>query len=581
MISEKSLKSMCNDAGVKKGIYENPRFLFTIQQVSSFYFSDNIGVNDISEGFVDGCGDGGIDYIYKNDDGELFLIQGKTQNSILRNGIHNVFDNIIRTIEEIKKNDFSNIKPSLAEKMLDVMDDVSKIYLVLFYKNKLKPELKDTNEYQRKGYEIVIYDKEDIENQVFMNDPNKKVDDYTLDIDSHNNVLRYSKNGFIVNVSANSIKKLYNQKKFKGLFSYNLREKINGIKVDKSINETIDNDSKNFWYKNNGLTIGCEKCEIKNNTIHLKNFSIINGAQTTTNIGMSKKIVDGYDFYVLCKVVVAPYKKMELAKKYLQDISIATNYQKSINLRDTRANSEEQQKLRNGALANDLKLDIKIKRSTEIRPDSLSKWQHIDNLTLGQIILSCIFQNPGSAKASKNSLMDTYYDKVYNTEHNYNLYYDLVMLYNKYLNFRNDFKKNYNSIENGGIDINGELYSIIQEGMWSILASVCLLLKIKGLATNPKEDKVGECRFKNRIFSVNSINEISPKIDELFKYIAETINQTFKDAKEDGNVQTNYSSYFLKNNTNYTTYIKERLKNVYNSTTVGKQLRDYLDIFKS
>lgn len=581
MLTEKSLKALCSDAGVAKGIYENPRFLFTIQQVSSFYFYGNIGVNDISEGFVDGCGDGGIDYIYINDDGDLYLIQGKTQQTMARNAIHNVFDNIIRTVDEIKKNDFSKIRQELAEKMLDVLDGDPRIHLVLFYKNSLSQDIKDNKQYSKKGYEIIIYDKEDIENQVFMNDPNKKVDEYTLNIDSHNNVLRYNKNGYIVNISANSIKKLYNQKKFKGLFSFNLREKINGIKVDKNINETIDNDSLNFWYKNNGLTIGCEKCEIKNNTVQLKNFSIINGAQTTTNIGNANKIMDGYDFYVPCKIVVSPYKRMEDAKEYLQSISIATNYQKPINLQDTFANSEEQQKLRNGALANDLKLDIRIKRSIENRPDSLSKWQHIDNLTLGQIILSCIFQNPGGAKASKNSLMTTHYDKIYKTDHNYDLYFDLVMLYNRYLNFRNEYKKNFNSEEAGKENTNAELYSIIQEGMWAILASVCWLLKLKGNVTQSMEEEVGECRFKNRILNVSDYKDIDSKVDELFIYIAETINQAFKEEKEEGTVKTNYSSYFLKNNTNYTKYIKEKLKSIYDSSTIGKQLRDYLDIFNS
>ncbi len=581
MTTDKTLRSLCSDAGVAKGIYDNDRFLFTIQQVDSFYFYGNVGTNDISEGFVDGCGDGGIDYIYKNDDGELFLIQGKTQQTISRNAIHAIFDNIIRTVDDVRKNDFSKIKPELAEKMLDVLDDNPKIYLVLFYKNKLSQDLKDPKSYAKKGYEIVIYDRDDIENQVFMNDPNKKVDEYILNIDSHNNVLRYNKNGYIVNLSANSIKKLYNQKKFKGLFSFNLREKINGIKVDKNINETIEKDCINFWYKNNGLTIGCEKCDIKDNTVRLKNFSIINGAQTTTNIGNSSKIMEGYDFYVPCKIVVAPYKKMEDSKEYLQAISIATNYQKPINLQDTYANSEEQQKLRNGALANDLKLDIRIKRSIENRPDSLSKWQHIDNLTLGQVILSCIYQNPGAAKSSKNSLMTTHYEKVYKTEHNYDLYYDLVMLYNRYLSFRNEYKKSSNSNNNSSEKDGNELYSIIQEGMWAILASTCWLLKIKGVSTESKEDEVGECRFKNRILNVTDYRDINPKVDELFKYIAETINQSFKDEKAEGNVKTNYSSYFLKNNTNYVKYIKEKLKNTYNSSTIGKQLRDYIDIFNS
>lgn len=582
MVSESSLKSMCRDAGVKKGIYENSRFIFTIQQVANFYFYDNIGVNDISDGFVDGCGDGGIDYIYKNeDDNELYLIQGKTNKQLSQSAIHEIFNYIERTVDAVRKNDVKKLKLELVEKLLDTLDSDPKIHLVLFFKNKLNPELKEIEKYSKKGYEIEIKDSEDIENQMFLNDPNKKVDKYEIEIDSHNNVLRYEKNGYIVNIKANSLKKLYIQKLYKGLFSYNLREKIAGLKVDNNIKETINNEHTNFWYKNNGITIGCEKCEIRENTLILKNFSIINGAQTTTNIGRSEKVKEGYDFLVPCKIVIVPKNSMENAKEYLQSISIATNYQKPISLQDIHANCEEQQKLRNGALANDLKLNIKVKRSEEQRKDSLKKWQHIDNLTLGQIILSCIFQNPGAAKSSKNSLMSTYYDIVYKKkEHNYDLYYDMVMLYNRYYEFRNAFKKAvYNNEQKDKIpnSDSSEVNSIIQEGMWTILACIFYINKLNNKKTNPDD---GECGFKERIFNVDDYNDIDSKIDELFKYLAETINTIFKREKTNGAIKTEYSSYFLKNNTNYEKYIKKEIETIYNSDTAGKQLRGYLDIFK-
>ena len=88
---------------------------------------------------------------------------------------------------------------------------------VLFFKNKLNSDIKNYTEYSKAGYDVIINDSEDIENQVYLNDPNKKVDQYDLDIDSHNNVLRYKKNGYIVNIKANSLKKLYAQKLYKGL----------------------------------------------------------------------------------------------------------------------------------------------------------------------------------------------------------------------------------------------------------------------------------------------------------------------------------------------------------------------------
>ena len=584
MVSEKTLRTMCEEAGIKKGIYENPRFLFTIQQVNNFYFLGNVGVNDISEGFVDGCGDGGIDYIYKNElENELYLVQGKTNKTLSEVDVNNIFDYMIRTINKIKNKDTSKLKQELADKLFEVLGSKPKIFLVLFSKNKLRDDVKDIKKYmtpERKSVELKIYDSEEIEERVFLNDPNKKVDKAELEIDSHNNVLRYEKNGYIVNVKASSLKYVYRLTRYKGLFSYNLREKINGKKdVDDNINETIDSDKEHFWYKNNGITIGCEKCSIKENKLVLEKFSIINGAQTTNNIGNSDKITNEYDFFVTCKVVIVPYKDIETAKEYLHEISVATNYQKPISLQDTHANDKEQQELRKKALANDLKLDIQIKRNSDRKKDKLKKWQYIDNLLLGQMILACIYQNPGPAKASKNSLMNTYYEDVYiNTEHNYDLYFDMVMLYNKYMDFRNEYKKkiNNNEIERENSNIS-EINSIIQEGVWTILACIFAINKINGKKV---KDDQGKCMFKERLFNVDDYKKIDKKINEFFNYLAEVINRVFNNAKKNGSITTEYSSYFLKNTKNYTNYILEELKAIYESPTLGKQLKDYLDIFE-
>lgn len=50
-------------------------YTFTLEAVDMFYYKRNIGAADIKLGFVDGAKDGGIDYIY-SDEETLYLIQG-------------------------------------------------------------------------------------------------------------------------------------------------------------------------------------------------------------------------------------------------------------------------------------------------------------------------------------------------------------------------------------------------------------------------------------------------------------------------------------------------------------------------
>ena len=583
MISDDFLKKLCEEAGIAKGIYENERFLFTLKQVANFYYDGNITIDDVCDGFVDGAQDGGIDFMTIKDD-QLLLIQGKTGH-LDKDAINSIFEKIVMTIKKIENKDYSSLKNEVISGFLNMkanLTDKGNIKIVLFSKEEISDSLEkyfESYDKYKSEYEVEIIDQKEIEIRIADLDPNRKVETGTLIIDNSNNVLNYG-HGSIVNVSAASLKQLVAQCSTKGLFSYNLRGKISG-KVDDKIELTIKEEPTEFWYRNNGITIGCEKYKInENNTITLEQFSIINGAQTTTNIKESIYINDENDFYVVCKIIKTPEDmKMEKAQDYLHTISVASNSQKPITPQDIKSNDPCQVLLRQRALTSSLPFEVAIKRPIKYEVKKFASWQQIENALLAQLILSCVCQLPGPAKASKSKSMDDekLYDCLFKREYRIENYYDLTMLYKKFNEFKNSQKKKLNNMPES--EKTPELirqFAICKEGVFSILAIIYHLLsktKIKEkIDTYPNpidaSKHVREINFKNRIFEANNYDEISTDLFELFELIIETISGIYKNKQSI--TQSTSEAYFLKNSENYYKYIIPEFDQRYEQKANGK-----------
>lgn len=78
------------------------------------------------------------------------------------------------------------------------------------------------------------------------------------------------------------------------LFGQNLRDSLSEkkSKTFSAMMQTIKNEPERFWNYNNGITIICEELDAKRkgrdgsvDLIQITNFSIINGAQTTSALG--------------------------------------------------------------------------------------------------------------------------------------------------------------------------------------------------------------------------------------------------------------------------------------------------------
>ena len=89
---------------------------------------------------------------------------------------------------------------------------------------------------------------------------------------------------------------LYNlfKKYEKKLFSANIRDYLGNKRSDSNINygikKTLDSEPDNFWIYNNGITVITNNFNYDkdNETLIVKGFSIVNGAQTTGSIGSKK-----------------------------------------------------------------------------------------------------------------------------------------------------------------------------------------------------------------------------------------------------------------------------------------------------
>lgn len=555
------IMNLCKDLSLAEG-KQTEEYLFTLEMVDLFYYKGNIGKIDIKTGFTDGTGDGGIDFIY-TDDEVMYLIQGKTSEDLTIEDISNVFYKMKNTVENFESGEYSQYSKKLKsvyKNVYDSLDDNKNIELVLFTNTKLNEEvLKKINKLREKpefsSFEIIIHDKGDIERKEILaySDRDLVEEDAVqifLNKENKNDKLSYGENGIIVNVKATSIKSLYEKHSDSGLFSYNLREHVSQKNVDEGIELTIKNDKDNFWFYNNGITIGCEDFIESGNKIKLYNFSIINGAQTTTKIGKSKLIDGKHDFPLVCKIVKSDLNNKK-SREFIGKISEASNSQKPIKFRDLKSNDIQQKELEAKAGSNKYPLAIEIKRGVKAKNYNKvrEKWQRVSNEYVGQLILSCVFQKPGIARNSKNTIFSSkkMYQQVFVRKHDFDTLYDLVRLGNIYDEYLNRVVKETNDIDTIGIMKNGKL---------TILAIVCYLIKKqRKIVVDHTSDEVYKDNLTGLLFTNYPKDDLNKKIEEIFKYIIRKLESLYEQKKEVEKI-TSFSNYF-KNEKFYEIFIRE------------------------
>lgn len=418
--------------------------------------------------------------------------------------------------------------------------------------NALKALKSDYNNVQ---YSIVFgYD---IEHEVLeIENPREYVEDAILTIDKENNYLFYGEEqSMIVNISAKSLKNIYELYSFRGLFAQNLRYYVKNAKIDDSIVFSIKEKPDNFWYYNNGIIVVCDDYELKKKKLKIKKFSIINGGQTTKLVGETdfKK-----DFYIQCKIVKNKYIEDEQRIDFIADVAEASNTQKPIKGKDLIANKTEQRLLKK-QLA-DVGIYCQIKRGEKVNKKLYPfPWQNTTNEELGQFLLSFVYQKPGTARSNKASICSNIerYDLIYGKKYNSDFLSDLLKIKAYYKLWMNYIKKNDDGIDiyKIGLINNGMLY------MTSIIGAVSKLYfhpdyiaKIDAsVMSEQKMEIISQHDIDHKIFK--DFDDEKSCFFDLFEYCYTRFYRNGYEFMKSFKERYNNYSNFTKVNSNYTTYI--------------------------
>lgn len=268
-----------------------------------------------------------------------------------------------------------------------------------------------------------------------------------FEADSFNNFSSYDQSvrapAFVFNIRGYDLAKL--ARKYTNtslgkniLFGQNLREALEKSKTYEGMKNTIRNNPEDFWFYNNGITILAEdfnsKCsENSVEQIILKNFSIINGAQTTSSLGkfLQEATLNECeeDIEKLKKVFVLVRVLKVVDEDFAAKIAIYNNTQNPITTRDMASGRPEQQKLYNKLLGDsEPKIYMEIRRGMK-QPSNIRIQKHriTTNEELAQLAYAGFKRDPFTGKDKKTTLFDTdyhqsefllnqYYHKIFQDE---------------------------------------------------------------------------------------------------------------------------------------------------------------------
>ena len=413
---------------------------------------------DIESSITNGPNDGGIDFVYYDDeDPKVVLGQCKYTENMKLNDIISELNKMSSTVENFKKANTGTYNKKLKTNLQNALDrlpdeSAGNVEYCIFTtsdinQNDVTNKLHAEHNLYSKDM-VSVYGVSEINSQIKeLIERAKTVNEYKIEIDYPHNVLQYETDnvsGIMVNMSSESLVRMYDKFKDEGLFDLNIRKYIKNKTVDEGIKETLDKERDNFWFYNNGLTIACSEYVLDGNKVKLYDFSIVNGGQTTNRIG-NYKGSNNDKFYLPCKIISIKNNDQKLYSK----IAEATNSQKPINPRDLKSNSPEMKMLQRWLGKEGVYLEIK--RGEKKKRNG----RNIKNDELGQLLLSFGYQQPGTARNGKRSIFENkpLYNKLYrvNYEKDPNkkeFILDLIKLSEDYSNIEAKFKSGTRIAEN-------------------------------------------------------------------------------------------------------------------------------------
>ena len=250
--------------------------------------------------------------------------------------------------------------------------------------------------------------------------------------------------------------KIYNDYKER-IFQQNVRYSL-GLR-SKSINRQIlktatdSMTSKEFWYFNNGITIVCKKINeaTSGKVISLDNAQIINGAQTTY------ALYDAYQSGTLKDDVEVLIKAIETdSRDFIENVTLYTNSQNAIRLRDLCSKEEIQTKIQKMLLDSYLYFYERARGEFDSLCPTIDakrkllgmdyKVKLINNENAAQAFLAMYLNKPAQAKSEKGRIFMKdkagFYDDIFNK--NDDVLAEKILMSWKLLKYIERHKKEYN-----------------------------------------------------------------------------------------------------------------------------------------
>lgn len=171
------------------------------------------------------------------------------------------------------------------------------------------------------------------------------------------------------------------------LFTKNVRYNLGNTPVNKSIKDSIERkaEHKNFPLFHNGIILLCEQAERTTDELKIKNYSVVNGAQSITTFFNSKsKLSD--DLRVLVRVIAL--RDDALTRK----ITEYSNNQNAIKPRDLRSNHSLMTRLQSEMEKISSEYFFEIKRGENLPKDK----KVISNESAGRALLAIDIKEPWS-----------------------------------------------------------------------------------------------------------------------------------------------------------------------------------------
>lgn len=212
-------------------------------------------------------------------------------------------------------------------------------------------------------------------------------------------------------------------------------------KTNKQIMETARKSSKDFFFYNNGITIVCDKCDIRGgqqNTIMLYNYQVVNGGQTIHSLFETAKVdykcLKNVD--VLCRVFAGTEedKKCKIARY--------TNSQTAVKERDLSSLDYVQKLLNEEFLLHNLYYERKDK---QYKGQVSIKYRY-DSARVGQLLLAFKLNKPNIARTRmkevfSESYVNQIFDETISAEYIIQLYKLKEWLMEDVLDYK-DYNKN-------------------------------------------------------------------------------------------------------------------------------------------